>query len=139
VRGAVDIETGELILWVDVDALEGLVKLLRRPSSTTLPLNMGPAERGLRPIRTLRVEPTAEEGVAITLGDDEATFTGGPAGFARLAQELWLFGEYNDLSGPGMHAHFEPGERSRGQIVLAQDSAPMILVGPVPEDSGSST
>jgi hypothetical protein len=138
VHGAVDIETGELILTVDADALEELVKLMRYPNSPTLPLSRGPSGEGLRPIGSICVEPTAEGAVAIALGDDAATFTGACAGFARLAQELWLFGEYNDLSEPGMHAHFEPGERSRGQIVLAHDSVPMIVVGPVSEDSTQS-
>jgi hypothetical protein len=131
--GAIDTETRALILTVDAAGLEELVELLRRSEPASVPLTSPPDHAATRPIRKLRLEPREDGGVAsVATVDDVATITGNPTGLARLAGEIRQFGAYNNLSEPGMHAHFDPGVGE----VLAQDSEPFIVAGPVADDTG---
>jgi hypothetical protein len=135
-QGSVDTETGALILTVDVEGLDQLVELLRHAKSASVPLCPTQEYPVTRPISTLRLELNTDDAVAITTDDNGATISGSPAGFARLAREIRQFGEYNDLSEPGMHAHFDPGERSVADGgVLAQSSQSLIVAGPVPDEA----
>jgi hypothetical protein len=134
--GSVDTETGALILTVGVEDLEQLVELLRHAKSTSVTLRPAPEYPLTRSISRLSLELNTDDAVAIATDDDGATISGSPAGFARLAHEIRQFGEYNDLSEPGMHAHFDPGERSvAGGVVLAQGSDSLIVAGPVPDEA----
>ncbi len=126
-QGAVDIETGALILTVDARGLQELVELLEDPKATTVELGSAPEYSATRPIGTLRLQPTADDGVVVAIDGDAATITGSPASFVRLAREVRQFGGYNDLSEPGMHSHFDPGSS-----VLAQGSDSLIVAGSVP-------
>jgi hypothetical protein len=135
-QGSVDTETGALILTVDVEGLDQLVELLRHAKSASVPLRAAQEYPLTRPIGTLRFELNTDDVVVIATDDNGATISGGSAGFARLAREIRQFGEYNDLSEPGMHAHFDPGERSvAGGVVLAQGSEALIVAGPVPDEA----
>jgi hypothetical protein len=135
-QGSVDTETGALILTVDGEGLEQLVELMRHAKSASVPVRPAPRYPVTRPIGTLRLELNSDEAVSVATDDNGATICGSPAGFARLAREIREFGEYNDLSEPGMHAHFEPGELSvAGDLVLAQDSEALIVAGPVPDEA----
>jgi hypothetical protein len=134
-QGSVDTETGALILTVDVGGLDQLVELMRHAKSASVPLRPAPEYPLTRPIGTLRLELNTDDAVAIATDDNGATISGSPAGFARLAREIKQFGEYNDLSEPGMHAHFDPGERSIADgVVLAHGSDSLIVAGPVPDE-----
>ncbi len=128
-QGAVDTETGAVILTVDTDRLTELVQLLQRAEPATVPLTPAPARTTTRPISSLRVELAADDAVAITSDDASARITGSPAGLARLADEVRQFGDYNDLSEPGMHAHFD------AEWVLARGSDSLIVAGPIPDDT----
>jgi RHS repeat-associated protein len=130
-QGAVDIETGALILTVDAEGLQELVGLLQRSEATTVPLGSTPEHHATRSIGMLSLEPLGDSAVAIAIDDDVATITGSPASLARLAHEVREFGDYNDLFEPGMHAHFDPAGG-----VLVQGSEPLIVAGPVPDEAG---
>jgi hypothetical protein len=132
VQAATDAETGALILTVDAEGLEGLLELLQRLTLTAVPLTRAVATR---PISALNLAPSTDEALMIATEGEAATITGSPAGFARLARRLKEFTEYNDLSEPGMHVHFDPGDYSGA--VLAQDSRSLIVAGPVPDQAAT--
>jgi hypothetical protein len=135
-QGSIDAETGALILTVDVEGLDQLVELLRHAKSASVPLRPAQEYSLTRPISALYLELNTDDAVVIATNDNGAAISGSPAGFARLAREIRQFGEYNDLSEPGMHAHFDPGERSVGSgVVLAQSSRSLIVAGPVPDEA----
>jgi hypothetical protein len=135
-QGSIDTETGALILTVDVEGLDQLVELLRHAKSASVPLRRAQEYSLTRTINTLRLELNTDDAVVIATDDNGATISGSPAGFARLAREIRQFGEYNDLFEPGMHAHFDPGERSVGDgVVLAQSSQSLIVAGPVSDEA----
>jgi hypothetical protein len=132
VRGAVDIETGALILTVDAEGLVELLELLEHPRPAEVSLMPGAEYQATRSVRSLSLGLNAGDAVAIATEGEVATITGGPAGFARLAREVRRFGDYNDVFEPGMHAHFDPGPAAGS--VLAQGSASLIVAGPVPDE-----
>jgi hypothetical protein len=132
VQGTVDSETDTLILTVDAEGLIELLELLEDPRPAWVSLMPGAECQATRSVRGLRLEATAEDAVAIVIDGEVATITAGPTGFARLARKIRQFGDNNDLLEPGMHAHFDPGPAASS--VLAQDSASLIVAGPVPDD-----
>lgn len=133
-QGAVDIETGELILTVDEEDLGELIDLMLQPKPTVVSIEGTTKFPATRPITSLRFAIGAGDGVVIEVGHDSASMTGSPLGFERLAREIRRFGFYNDLHEPGMHNHFEPGDRSNGEIAVSPRSAPLFLAGPVSGD-----
>jgi hypothetical protein len=135
VHAATDAESGALILTVDAEGLEGLLELLQRLTLTAVPLTRAVERAATRPISALNLAPSTDEALMIATEGEAATITGSPAGFARLARRLKEFTEYNDLSEPGMHVHFDPGDYSGA--VLAQDSRSLIVAGPVPDQAAT--
>lgn len=133
-QGATDIETGELILTVDEEDLGQLVDLMLRPKATVISIEGAPKYSGTRPITSLRVAIDTGDGVVIEVGHDSASMTGRALDFERLAREIRRFGFYNDLREPGMHSHFDPGDRSNGEVAVSTRSAPLVLVGPVSDE-----
>jgi hypothetical protein len=133
VQAATDAETGALILTVDAEGLDGLLGLLQRPTLAAVPLTRALERAATRPISALNLAPSNDDALAIATEGEGAIITGSSAGFARLARRLREFAEYNDLSEPGMHVHFDPGGHSGA--VLAQDSRSLIVAGPVPDDT----
>jgi hypothetical protein len=132
-EAATDAETDTLILTVDAEGLEGLLELLQRPTLAAVPLTRAVEHEATRPISALNLAPSTDDALLIATEGDAAIITGSPAGFARLARRLSEFADYNDLSEPGMHVHFDPGDHSGA--VLAQDSRSLIVAGPVPDDA----
>lgn len=87
-----------------------------------------------RPIDALGIH-LAGEAVAIEVASDVGRFAGSGAGFERLAHQVELFAEDDELDEPGSHAHFDPDDGSGAQHVLAADSCPLIVAGPVPDEA----
>jgi hypothetical protein len=123
-----------LILVVDEGDLEHLVGLMHQPKAAVVPIAGAPKFPDTRSVTGLRMEVGTSDGVLIEVEGDVASMSGSPASFARLAREFRLFRELNDLNEPGMHAHFDPGYRSRGEIAVSHQSAPLFLAGPVSGD-----
>jgi hypothetical protein len=72
--------------------------------------------------------------IHIDLKDKDILITGSTVALRRLASELQLFVESDDLNDPGMHTHFDPGQSmsmSRKDILVAADSVPLMVAGPV--------
>ncbi|HEY1853244.1 MAG TPA: hypothetical protein VGG40_01535 [Solirubrobacterales bacterium] len=136
-RGAIDTETGALILTVDAPELERLVEQLRNGPPTVISLSPSPRRAKAEPISSLSLATADSEAVAIETAGDSATITGSPSGFAALARGVSEFAEYNDITEPGMHTHFDPRADKTGKSVLTPDSAPLVLTGPVPDEPHS--
>jgi hypothetical protein len=132
IRATVDIENNGLILTVDRDGLEKLIALLTHPASSAIAIVPGTKYPMTRLIGSLSLRIDSEDLVAIETGEDAASIAGNPAALARLAREISRFAEYNDLYEPGMHTHFDPGERS-APAVLGASSRPLVIAGPVPD------
>lgn len=132
--GWVDTETGALILSADRDGFREFVSLLRRPTRETI--SLGEAENWpmARPIGTLSIELGGDT-VVIKVESDIARFAGSGAGFERLARQVELFAEDDELNEPGSHVHFDPDDGSGVPNVLAADSCPLIVAGPVPDEA----
>jgi len=130
--GWVDTETGAVILSADRDGLREFASLLREPTGQTVSLKEAEDWPMARPLDALSVEP-AWDAVVIKVDGDIARFAGSAAGFERLARELELFAEDDELDEPGSHAHFDPDDGSGMHHVLAADSSPLIIAGPVPD------
>lgn len=75
------------------------------------------------------------DAVAIFIDKDAARCVGTQTALARLAREVALFAEYNDLSEPGMHAHFDPRAAAVADDALARNSCSLIVAGPVSDDA----
>jgi hypothetical protein len=135
IQPTVDIENDDLILTVDRDGLEKLVKSLMRPTTSTIAIAPGTEYPMTRAISRLDLRVDTEDLVEIKTGDDVASIAGSAAALARLAREISRFAEYNDLYEPGMHAHFDPDDGSDVRYVLAADSRPLIVAGPVPDQA----
>jgi hypothetical protein len=134
--GWVDIETGALILSADRDRFREFVSWLRNPTRDTISLGEAQSWPMARPIDALSIQ-LAGEAVAIEVTNDVGRFAGSGAGFERLAHQVELFAEDDELDEPGSHAHFDPDDGSGVQYVLAADSCPLIVAGPVPDETGA--
>jgi hypothetical protein len=60
--------------------------------------------------------------------------TGSRESLSRLASEIELFLEHNDMSQPGVHMHVGPPSVFTNELVLAESSRELILAGPVPDE-----
>jgi hypothetical protein len=130
--GWVDTETGALILSADRNGFRGFASLLRKPTRESVQLKEAENWPMARPIGALSVE-RAGDTVVIKVDGEIARLAGSSAGFERLARELELFAEDDELDEPGSHAHFDPDDGSGVRSVLAADSCPLIVAGPVPD------
>jgi hypothetical protein len=79
---------------------------------------------------SLRATPTT---VRVALEGDGLVIEGQPAHLARLADELALYTEHNDLDEPGMHCHVERSDYPEGDAWIALDSLPLTVAGWVPD------
>jgi hypothetical protein len=134
--GWVDVETGALILSADRDGLREFVSWLRNHTRDTISLGEAQSWPMARPIHALGIH-LAGEAVAIEVANDVGRFAGSGAGYERLAHQVELFAEDGELEEPGSHAHFDPDDGSGAQHVLAVDSCPLIVVGPVPGEAAT--
>lgn len=132
--GWVDIETGALILSADRDGLREFVSWLRHPTRDTVSLSEAQSWPMARPIDALSIK-LAGEAVAIEVASDVGRFAGNRAGFERLAHQVELFAEDDELDEPGSHTHFDPDDGSGARCILAADSCPLIVAGPVPDEA----
>lgn len=133
ILGAFDVEADALVLRVDEVGIRELMEALRSGRPSTRDLVPAPAAKWNRAIRSLTIRIT-EGAVTVGVEGENATITGSSPSLAWLAQELQLFVEYNDLSEPGMHAHFDP-DVSRGEkAALAPSSRSLVIAGPTRDD-----
>lgn len=133
-RGGADVETGALVLVGDAETLAWLSHSLRDGEATTVELEPVTGRPAIRALARLRLEPTHDV-ATIHIEQDCATLSGDQESFVRLADEVDLFLEYNDLSEPGIHAHLDSASWSARQALLGPDSRGLILAGPVPDSS----
>lgn len=131
--GGSDIESGALVLIGDAASFRHLAGVLRRSEQTAIELEPPRERPAIRPIGVLRFEP-AERMASVRISGDAATLRGNLESFARLADEIELLLEYNDLAVPGMHFHIDVPPASIGGGLLAPDSRSLILAGPIPDD-----
>jgi hypothetical protein len=129
--GWVDTETGAVILSADRDGLREFASSLRERKGEAISLKEAEDWPMARPLGALSVE-LAGDAVVIKVDGDIARFAGSAAGFERLARELELFAEDDELDEPGSHVHFDPDDGSGVRCVLAADSCPLVAAGPVP-------
>jgi hypothetical protein len=134
IQPTVDIENSDLILTVDRDGLERLVELLMHPTTSTIAIVPGIEHPMTRPISSLSLRVDAEDFVEIKTGDDAASIAGSAAALARLAREISMFAEYNDLDEPGMHAHFGPDDGPASATAVRPDSRSLVIAGPVSDE-----
>jgi hypothetical protein len=127
-----DAESGALVLIGDVDSFRQLARLLRAGEATTIQVDEVQARTAILPIGALNLE-RGDGQTTIGISDDTATLTGDAASRARLADEIDVFLEHNDLNEPGMHIHIDAASVSGGEL-LASGSRDLILAGPVPDD-----
>jgi hypothetical protein len=106
--GWVDSETGALILSADRDGFREFASLLRKPLQQTVRLKEAESWPMARAIGALTVERTGDT-VVIKVDGDIARLAGSGAGFERLSDV---------------------------RSVLAADSCPLIVAGPVPGKTG---
>jgi hypothetical protein len=132
--GWVDAETGALILSADRDGLRDFISLLRKPTREAILLGEAASWPMARPIGALSVEFGGDT-VVVKVDHHIARLVGSGAGFERLACQVELFAEEDDLEEPGSHIHLDPGDGSRLPHVLAEDSCPLIIAGPVPDEA----
>lgn len=128
--GWVDTETGGVMLSADRDGLREFASLLREPTGEMFSLSEAEEWPMARPLGALSIELTGDA-VVIKVDGDIARFAGSAAGFERLARELELFAEDDELDEPGSHAHLDPDDGSGVRFALAADSCPLIVAGPV--------
>jgi hypothetical protein len=132
--GWVDKETGALILSANGDGYREFVSWLRSPTRDTVLLAEAGSWAMARPIGALSIH-RGGEAVAIKVDGDIGRFAGNEAGFEQLAHQVELFAEDGELDEPGSHAHLDPDDGSGAQYVLAADSCPLIVAGPVPDEA----
>jgi hypothetical protein len=97
----------------------------------TEPLTGRPA---ISSITRLHLKP-AQDFARVQIEDDSATLRGDQESFRRLADEVDLFVEHNDLSEPGLHAHLDSMSSCAGQPLFGPNSRGLVLAGRVPDAS----
>ena len=131
---AVDEQTRELLMCVDEAELDALQHGLACSRQMTLPLAPPSGPSGLRRMEKIRVVPALGP-IVVNWSGDTATLTGGPEWLARLAEQLQLFREHNDLREPGMHLHREGSGQGPESCLFSDGSATLVVVGPVPDEA----
>lgn len=133
IRGGTDIENGALVLIGDAEAFHSLARLLRSDPTAAVVLDPVVGRPSIRPATGIRFE-TGGRTATIHTSADTATISGDLEAFVRLAEEIELFLEHNDLAEPGVHTHFDaaaPGAEG----VLAETSRDLTLAGPIADES----
>ena len=128
---------GALVLRADAGGFRELIARLRDPDGTMTLVEPTATEADVRPVRAISIE-LADNKATIKVDGDVASLTGNSASLERMANELELFAEDEDLDEPGAHGHFDPDDGSGARYVLAADSCPLIVAGPVPDEPPAS-
>jgi hypothetical protein len=130
--GGIDGETGSLLLVGDAGAFAWISRRLRDSEPITVDLEPVTGWPAIDSITSLAITP-ANHMATIHLEHGSATLSGDRESLTRLADELDLFVEHNDLNEPGMHAHLDSASWSAGQALFAPDSLGLIVAGPAPD------
>lgn len=126
---AVTAATRVVVLTVDEAGLTDLVETLTDPNRGSVNINPLDTHFGLMPIRAIKLKRT-DGSLVISSHGDVACIVGDQSSFVRLAEEIALMPEYNDLCEPGMHSHFDAGDKYIG---ISEGSFSLVIYGPVPE------
>jgi hypothetical protein len=120
------------ILFADAPAVRRLSSALRglEGDAWTTQLANPPATDQTQ-LGRLRLR-VSESLLRIELTDGVLEISGAPVHLHRLADELDLYVEYNDLDEPGMHAHVDMNWTPK-PTWLGADSIPLMVAGWVPE------
>jgi hypothetical protein len=129
-----DLETGALVLVADAEGFAWLSRRLRSGEATIVETDPVTGRPAISSITRLHLKP-AQDIATIQIEDDSATLRGDQDSFNRLADEVDLFVEHNDLNEPGLHAHLDSVSSSAAQALLGPHSRGLVLAGPVPNDS----
>jgi hypothetical protein len=133
VQGALD-DTGSIIVIVTKADVSDLVKTLGGGLERRIAFDGPPREYLGRVLDGVTVTVNDDASVRVDLKDGDIGIMGSRVALGRLASELQLFIESDDLNDPGMHTHFDPGQSmamSRRDILMAEDSMPLMVAGPV--------
>jgi hypothetical protein len=133
VQGAID-DTGGVIVIVTKADVSELVKTLKGGLERRIAFDGPPREYLGRVLDGVTVTGNDDALVRVHVKDGDIVITGSKVALGRLASELQLFVESDDLNDPGMHTHFDPGQSmamSRRDILMAEDSMPLMIAGPV--------
>lgn len=126
---AVTAATRTLVLTADDLVLRDFVETLADRSRTSVNINPLDTHFGLMPIQAIKLKRTGGS-LVISISRDVACIVGDHSNFVRLAQEIALMPEYNDLCEPGMHSHFDAANKYIG---MSEESFSLVIYGPVPE------
>jgi hypothetical protein len=127
-----DAESRSLVLIGGPEAFRQLAQLLRAGRAAAVEVEGARGRAAIRPIAAFRLE-RGLGGVTIALSGDTAILAGDAASNTRLAEEIDLFLEHNDLNQPGMHMHIDTSSGGPGAL-LAPESHGLVLAGPVPDN-----
>ena len=127
--GGIDTAAKTVVLIGDAAALLELAALLRRGNTSCSDLD--PVDTPtFAPASQLVVDVQAQEAMATAIGE-AITIVGTATGLARLADEIDLFVEYNDLNVPGMHMHLLDVPVDLPSTASAFE---LVVAGPVPDE-----
>ncbi len=132
-QGAID-DTGGIIVIVTKADVSDLVKTLEGGLERRIAFDGPPREYLGRVLDGMTVTVNDDALVRVHLKDGDVVIVGSRVALGRLASELRLFVESDDLNDPGMHTHFDPGQSmamSRRDILMAEDSMLLMVAGPV--------
>jgi hypothetical protein len=133
VQGAIDDTEGIIVIVTEADVSD-LVNILKGGLERRIAFDGPPREYLGRVLDGVVVTVTDDALVRVCLKDGDIVIMGSRVALGRLAAELQLFVESDDLNDPGMHTHFDPGQSmamSRRDILVAEDSMPLMVAGPV--------
>jgi hypothetical protein len=133
VQGALDDAEGIIVVATEADVSD-LVDILKGGLERRIAFDAPPREYLGRVLDGVVVTVNDDALVRVCLKDGDIVITGSRVALGRLASELQLFVESDDLNDPGMHTHFDPGQSmamSRRDILVAEDSIPLMVAGPV--------
>jgi hypothetical protein len=132
-QGAID-DDGGIIVIVTMADVSDLVETLEGGLKRRIAFDGPPREYLGSVLDGVTVIVNDDSLIHIGLKDKDILITGSTVALRRLASELQLFVESDDLNDPGMHTHFDPGQSmsmSRTDILVAADSVPLMVAGPV--------
>lgn len=132
-QGAIDDTEGIIVIVTEAD-VSNLVRTLEEGLERRIAFNGPPREYLGRVLDGVTIMVTDDALVRVRLKDGDIVIMGSRVALGRLASELQLFVEGDDLNDPGMHTHFDPGQStsiSRRDILMAEDSMPLMVAGPV--------
>lgn len=132
-QGAIDDTDGVVVIVTEADVSD-LVEKLEGGVGHRIAFDGPPREYLGRVLDGVTVTVNDDALVRVQLKDGDIVIMGSRVALGRLASELQLFVESDDLNDPGMHTHFDPGQSMamrRRDILMAEDSIPLMAAGPV--------